>query len=297
MRQPVGPCVFVTPWNFPIGDGHAQDRPGDRRGLHDGRQARAADASVDARARRRAGRRPACPTGVLNVITAHHSGAVIEPLLQRPAHTQAVVHRLHRGRSHADRPVGRAGPARVDGAGRQRPVRRVRGRRPRCRRGGRPDREAAQRRRGVHGGQPLPRARVARRGVRPADGRAHGHIEDRSRHRAGRGHRPADRRPPARDRRGAGAGCRADGAQLLAGGARMPGPGYFFAPTVLADGARRRAHPARGGVRARRSRQHVLHRGAGDRGRQRHRVRARRLHLHARPRPHATGIGGDRGRA
>ena len=50
MRQPVGPCVFVTPWNFPTGDGHAQDRAGDRRGLHDGRQAGPADAAVDARA-------------------------------------------------------------------------------------------------------------------------------------------------------------------------------------------------------------------------------------------------------
>ena len=33
---------------LPAGDGHAQDRPGDRRRLHDGRQAGAADAAVDA---------------------------------------------------------------------------------------------------------------------------------------------------------------------------------------------------------------------------------------------------------
>ena len=36
---------------LPAGDGHAQDRPGDRRRLHDGRQAGQADAAVDARAR------------------------------------------------------------------------------------------------------------------------------------------------------------------------------------------------------------------------------------------------------
>ena len=35
---------------LPDGDGHAQDRPGDRRRLHDGDQARAADAALDARA-------------------------------------------------------------------------------------------------------------------------------------------------------------------------------------------------------------------------------------------------------
>ena len=61
MRQPVGPCVFITPWNFPTRDGHAQDRPGDRRRLHDGRQAGQADAAVDARAGADPRARPGCP--------------------------------------------------------------------------------------------------------------------------------------------------------------------------------------------------------------------------------------------
>ena len=51
---------------LPDGDGHAQDRPGGRRRLHDGRQAGAADAALDARAGPdpRGGRacRPACST-------------------------------------------------------------------------------------------------------------------------------------------------------------------------------------------------------------------------------------------
>ncbi len=60
MRQPVGPCVFVTPWNFPTAMGTRKIGPGDRGRLHDGRQARPADAAVDARAREDpAGRRPA----------------------------------------------------------------------------------------------------------------------------------------------------------------------------------------------------------------------------------------------
>ena len=52
MRQPVGPCLLITPWNFPTGDGHPQDRPGGGRGLHDGRQARRADPAVHAGAGR-----------------------------------------------------------------------------------------------------------------------------------------------------------------------------------------------------------------------------------------------------
>ena len=66
MKQPVGPCLLDHALELPDGDGHAQDRPGDRRRLHDGRQARAADAAVDARAGRdpRGGRacRRACST-------------------------------------------------------------------------------------------------------------------------------------------------------------------------------------------------------------------------------------------
>ena len=57
MRQPVGPCVFVTPWNFPTAMGTRKIAPAIAAGLHDGRQARATDASLDARAGRPAGGR------------------------------------------------------------------------------------------------------------------------------------------------------------------------------------------------------------------------------------------------
>ena len=61
MRQPVGPVRVHHAVELPAGDGHAQDRPGDRRRLHDGRQAGQADAAVDARCSARSSRRPACP--------------------------------------------------------------------------------------------------------------------------------------------------------------------------------------------------------------------------------------------
>ena len=47
---------------LPDGHGHPQDRPGGRRRLHDGDQARAADPAVDARPRRDPRRGRACPT-------------------------------------------------------------------------------------------------------------------------------------------------------------------------------------------------------------------------------------------
>ncbi len=165
MRQPVGPCVFVTPWNFPTAMGTRKIAPAIAAGctmvVKPAQQtplSMLALAQILERAGLPGGRaerdhRPALRRG-------DRAAAA------RSAHAQAVVHRLDRGRAHADRTVGRAGPARLDGARRQRPVPRVRGRRPRRGRRGRDDREDAQRRRGLHRGQPLPRARVDRRRVR-----------------------------------------------------------------------------------------------------------------------------------
>ncbi len=95
---PAGRAVRVRhAVELPHRDGHAQDRPRDSRGLHDGRQARAADAAVDARARpdpragRAAGRRA----------QRDHRQALRRgdrTAAEGPAHAQAVLHRLDRGR-------------------------------------------------------------------------------------------------------------------------------------------------------------------------------------------------------
>jgi succinate-semialdehyde dehydrogenase / glutarate-semialdehyde dehydrogenase len=81
MRQPVGPCVFITPWNFPLAMGTRKLAPAIAAGctivVKPAQQTPLsmlmltqilADAGL--------------PNGVLNVITAKHSGAVIEPLLK-----------------------------------------------------------------------------------------------------------------------------------------------------------------------------------------------------------------------
>jgi succinate-semialdehyde dehydrogenase/glutarate-semialdehyde dehydrogenase len=83
MRQPVGPCVFVTPWNFPTAMGTRKIAPAVAAGCTMVvKPAQQTPLSMLALAGvlERAG----LPAGVLNVITARRSGAVIEPLLKDP---------------------------------------------------------------------------------------------------------------------------------------------------------------------------------------------------------------------
>jgi succinate-semialdehyde dehydrogenase/glutarate-semialdehyde dehydrogenase len=83
MRQPVGPCVFVTPWNFPTAMGTRKIAPAVAAGCTMVvKPAQQTPLSMLALARilEQAG----LPGGVLNVITSKHSGAVIEPLLKDP---------------------------------------------------------------------------------------------------------------------------------------------------------------------------------------------------------------------
>ncbi len=83
MRQPVGPCVFVTPWNFPLAMGARKIAPAIAAGCTIVvKPAQQTPLSMLALARilEQAG----LPGGVLNVITASASGSVIEPLLRDP---------------------------------------------------------------------------------------------------------------------------------------------------------------------------------------------------------------------
>jgi succinate-semialdehyde dehydrogenase/glutarate-semialdehyde dehydrogenase len=83
MRQPVGPCVFVTPWNFPTAMGTRKLAPAIAAGCTMVvKPAQQTPLSMLALARilEQAG----LPAGVLNVITSKRSGAVIEPLLKDP---------------------------------------------------------------------------------------------------------------------------------------------------------------------------------------------------------------------
>jgi succinate-semialdehyde dehydrogenase/glutarate-semialdehyde dehydrogenase len=83
MRQPVGPCVFVTPWNFPMAMGTRKLAPALAAGCTIvAKPAQQTPLSMLALAKllEDAG----LPGGVLNVITGKHSGELIEPLLKDP---------------------------------------------------------------------------------------------------------------------------------------------------------------------------------------------------------------------
>jgi succinate-semialdehyde dehydrogenase / glutarate-semialdehyde dehydrogenase len=83
IRQPVGPCVFVTPWNFPMAMGTRKIAPAVAAGCTMViKPAQQTPLSMLALAKilEDAG----LPDGVLNVITAQRAGAVIAPLLSDP---------------------------------------------------------------------------------------------------------------------------------------------------------------------------------------------------------------------
>ena len=66
MRQPVGPCLLITPWNFPMAMG---TRKMACSGMHDGGETGGADSSVDAGPRRHPPGVRATPNSVLNLVT------------------------------------------------------------------------------------------------------------------------------------------------------------------------------------------------------------------------------------
>jgi succinate-semialdehyde dehydrogenase/glutarate-semialdehyde dehydrogenase len=83
MQQPVGPCLFITPWNFPLAMGTRKVGPAIAAGCTCVvKPAKQTPLSMLAMARilEEAG----LPDGVVNVITASKSGELMEPLIRDP---------------------------------------------------------------------------------------------------------------------------------------------------------------------------------------------------------------------
>jgi len=83
MKQPIGPCVFITPWNFPLAMGTRKVGPAIAAGCTMVvKPAKQTPLSMLAMAKilEEAG----LPGGVCNVITAKSSGSVMEPLIRDP---------------------------------------------------------------------------------------------------------------------------------------------------------------------------------------------------------------------
>jgi len=83
MRQPVGPCVFVTPWNFPTAMGTRKIAPAIAAGCTMVVKP-AKQTPLSMLALTKILEDAGLPGGVLNVITARSAGAAIEPLLKDP---------------------------------------------------------------------------------------------------------------------------------------------------------------------------------------------------------------------
>jgi succinate-semialdehyde dehydrogenase/glutarate-semialdehyde dehydrogenase len=83
MKQPVGPCLFITPWNFPMAMGTRKIGPAIAAGctmvVKPAKQTPLSMIEL-AKILEEAG----LPGGVLNVITAKSSGSVMEPLIRDP---------------------------------------------------------------------------------------------------------------------------------------------------------------------------------------------------------------------
>ncbi len=83
MRQPVGPCVLITPWNFPMAMGTRKIGPAVAAGCTMVVKP-ASETPLSMLALAGIMEEAGLPPGVLNVVTTHSSGAVMEPLIRDP---------------------------------------------------------------------------------------------------------------------------------------------------------------------------------------------------------------------
>jgi len=234
MRRPVGPCVLITPWNFPAAMGARKIAPAIAAGCTMVvKPAQQTPLSMLALARvlEEAG----LPGGVLNVITAHRSGAVIEPLLKDPRTRKlSFTGSTEVGRTLIEQSanqilrvsmeLGGNAPfivfedADLDAAVEGALTAKLRNVGEAC--------TAANR---FHVHESIAGEFARRMAARMATLKV------------GRGTEPGVDIGPLIDERQRAIvedlvrDAVARGAKLLAGGERLPGPGYFFAPTVLAD--------------------------------------------------------------
>jgi succinate-semialdehyde dehydrogenase / glutarate-semialdehyde dehydrogenase len=83
MKQPVGPCLLITPWNFPLAMGTRKIGPAVAAGCTMViKPAKQTPLSMLALAEILAN--AGLPAGVLNVVTSSSSGSVMEPLIKDP---------------------------------------------------------------------------------------------------------------------------------------------------------------------------------------------------------------------
>ncbi len=125
MRQPVGPSIFITPWNFPLAMGTRKIGPAIAAGCTIVIKP-ASETPLSMLALAQILEEAGLPGGVLNVLTTSHSGQVMEPMIRDPrARKLSFTGSTEIGRKLVEQSAQQL-LARVDGAGRQRAVPRVR---------------------------------------------------------------------------------------------------------------------------------------------------------------------------
>ena len=287
MRQPVGPCVFVTPWNFPMAMGARKLAPAIAAGCTMVVKP-AQQTPLSMLALTQILEEAGLPGGVLNTITARHSGAVIEPLLRDPRTRKlSFTGSTEVGRTLIEQSAEQVLRVSMELGGNA------------------PflvfedaDLDAA-----VEGAMTAKMRNVGE--ACTAANRFHVHesvaeefaarlAERMGALRVGRGTEPdTDVGPliddaPARDRRRAGRGRRRARRARAHRRARARRPRLLLRPHRARRRARRRARARRGDLRARGPGGQLRHRGGGGGRRQPHRLRPRRLPLHPRPRARAA---------
>jgi succinate-semialdehyde dehydrogenase/glutarate-semialdehyde dehydrogenase len=83
MQQPVGPCVFITPWNFPLAMGTRKVGPAIAAGCTMVVKP-AKQTPLSMLAMTQILEEAGLPGGVVNIVTASSSGKVMEPLIKDP---------------------------------------------------------------------------------------------------------------------------------------------------------------------------------------------------------------------
>src|SRR5438105_200436 len=81
MQQPVGPCVLITPWNFPMAMGTRKIGPAIAAGCTMVMKP-ASQTPLSMLALAGILEEAGLPGGVLNIVTTSHSGTVMEPLIR-----------------------------------------------------------------------------------------------------------------------------------------------------------------------------------------------------------------------
>ena len=170
-KQAVGPCYAITPWNFPLAMGTRKIGPAFAAGctmIVKPAQETPLTMLLLAKLMDEAG----LPKGVLSVLPTNSPGPVTEALiddgrLRKLTFTGSTGVGKALVKQSADKLLRT-----VDGARRERAVRRVRRRRRGRRRRRRDPGQDAQRRRGLHRGQPVPRRQLGARGVHREAGQA-----------------------------------------------------------------------------------------------------------------------------